>query len=80
MENLEEFIDSFNDEWKKSEISEIIDPRNPSVWAQIDSNDLNNNARKNQDEPDQCNKIINELLKSGIKASQIGVGYHLASG
>jgi len=71
--HLKEFIDSFNDEWKDSSISDIIDPSTPSLWLQVDSSDSNNNARLNQDEANHCNTIIDELLKSGIEPSQIGV-------
>jgi superfamily I DNA and/or RNA helicase len=67
------FIALFNDEWKNASLSELIDPKIPSLWLQVKSDNPENSTRSNIDEANYCNEIINEFLKSGISPDQIGV-------
>jgi len=67
-----EFINSINNEWESSALSDVIDPNIPSVWLQVDSTDLDS-ARSNPGEADYCNKIIIDLLKTGVNPDQIGI-------
>jgi superfamily I DNA and/or RNA helicase len=72
-DHQDNFISLFNDEWKNSDLSELIDPTIPSLWLQVKSDNQRNSSRSNIDESNYCNEIISELLKSGIDPKQIGV-------
>ncbi|MFC2088413.1 AAA domain-containing protein [Calditrichota bacterium] len=69
----EKFIESFNDEWEKSDLREIINPRIPSIWFQVDSGISDKNFRSNITEAKYCNTIVIELLKTGITPEKIGI-------
>ena len=69
----DDFISLFNDEWKSSSLSEIINPTIPSLWVQVNGNNSENSSRSNLDEANYCCEIITAFLESGISPSQIGV-------
>jgi DNA replication ATP-dependent helicase Dna2 len=69
----EVFMDSFNDKWKKSYLSEVIDPGVPSVCIQVNGGDSMRGFRLNEKEAELCVSIISGFVEAGVRPEQIGV-------